>query len=80
MPIDRTIMPVNQSTMQGEAESRQERTEAADELWSIWRQDDNGQKYEVARGLTLEAAKLRVAELESHGHKQTYWVEQTNRL
>lgn len=46
-------------------------------LWSVWRQDDNGQKYEVVRALSLEAAEARVAEFEARGHKQLFWVQKT---
>ncbi len=44
--------------------------------FTVFRQDDNGNKYVVKNGLTEEAAKRLATELESHGHKQLYWVEQ----
>ncbi|MEV6966253.1 hypothetical protein AB0M47_14145 [Hamadaea sp. NPDC051192] len=47
----------------------------ADEtIWVVWRQDDNGNRYEVARHATREAAEAQAAELEARGHKQVYWV------
>jgi hypothetical protein len=42
--------------------------------WAVWRQDDNGNRFEVARyGSKAEAAE-HAADLESRGHRQTYWV------
>ena len=45
-------------------------------VWSVWRQDDNGNRFEVAVNLTRDQAEQRVQKFESHGyeHKQTYWV------
>jgi hypothetical protein len=40
-------------------------------IWIVWRQDDNGNRFEVARHTSREAA-----ELEARGHKQAYWVAQ----
>ncbi|MFJ1706535.1 SPOR domain-containing protein [Kitasatospora sp. NPDC088346] len=39
------------------------------------RQDDNGNRYLVAAGLTRAAADALAAEFEARGHKQLYWVE-----
>lgn len=47
--------------------------------WSVWGQDDNGNRYEMARGLTRDAAEKRAREFEEKGHKQTYWVEPTQK-
>lgn len=55
-----------------------EQVAEADALWSVWRQDDNGQEYEVCRSVSLETAQARVAELESHGHKQLFWIQKTS--
>ncbi|MEU6733990.1 SPOR domain-containing protein [Streptomyces physcomitrii] len=45
--------------------------------WVVVRQDDNGNRYRVARYAT-EAEAQRVAErLGSRGHQQLYWVEST---
>jgi hypothetical protein len=42
--------------------------------WIVWRQDDNGNRCEVAR-LELRAdADALAAVMESRGHKQIYWV------
>jgi hypothetical protein len=43
--------------------------------WSVFRQDDNGNRFIVERQLTHEAALHLVAELESRGHKQIYWAQ-----
>ena len=44
-------------------------------VWSVWRQDDNGNQFLVRSGLDRDAAEKLVAELESHRHKQHYWIE-----
>jgi hypothetical protein len=42
--------------------------------WIVWRQDDNGNRFAVAR-LDLRAdADALAATMEARGHKQTYWV------
>jgi hypothetical protein len=53
--------------------------EARDEemRWTIWRQDDHGNRFEVARGLSAAEASREIARLEASGHKQTYWMEPT---
>jgi hypothetical protein len=44
------------------------------DLWIVWRQDDNGNRFEVARkDSRLEAEDLAAA-MEARGHKQMYWV------
>jgi hypothetical protein len=42
--------------------------------WTVWRQDDNGIRAEVARFADEEPARALAAELEARGHKQIYWV------
>jgi hypothetical protein len=42
--------------------------------WTVWRQDDNGNRYEVSRHDTRAAADAVAAAMEARGHKQTYWV------
>jgi ribosomal protein S18 acetylase RimI-like enzyme len=51
--------------------------EAGSSEWSVWRQDDNGSRFEVARGLSRAEAERRVRDFESLGHKQTYWLVPT---
>ena len=48
-------------------------------VWTVYRQDDNGNVFEVARGLSEAEARKLAAELESHGHKQLYWVSREDR-
>jgi hypothetical protein len=50
------------------------RAEALEPVWSVWRQDDNGNVFLVQDGLTEADALRLVRDLESKGHKQTYWV------
>jgi len=42
--------------------------------WEVWRQDDNGNRYEVSRHDTRAEAKSVASTMEARGHKQTYWV------
>lgn len=39
------------------------------------RQDDNGNRLVVAKGLGRAKAEMLAAEFEARGHKQLYWVE-----
>lgn len=43
--------------------------------WSVHRQDDNGNRFLVESHLSRAEADRMAAALESHGHKQLYWVE-----
>jgi hypothetical protein len=43
-------------------------------LWVVWRQDDNGNQYEVTRKDSRAEAEEIAAVMEARGHKQTYWV------
>lgn len=42
--------------------------------WVVWRQDDNGNRFEVARKASRDEAEALAATMEARGHKQTYWV------
>ncbi|PJN22646.1 hypothetical protein [Kitasatospora sp. CB02891] len=53
-------------------EEHPDRTPAAHR---VMRQDDNGNRFLLARGLTRPAAEALAAEFEARGHKQLYWVE-----
>ncbi|MEV4758526.1 hypothetical protein AB0J86_25940 [Micromonospora sp. NPDC049559] len=44
------------------------------EWWIVWRQDDNGNRFEVARKESRADAEELVAVLEARGHKQLYWA------
>jgi ferredoxin len=43
--------------------------------WRVQRQDDNGNCFEVAAGLSETAARALADELTGRGHKQLYWIE-----
>jgi uncharacterized protein YciI len=51
---------------------------ATDEMWCVFRQDDNGNRFVVARHFRREDAERLVAELDARGHKQHYWVEESS--
>lgn len=46
--------------------------------WQLWRQDDNGVRVLVAEYAQKELALKALAQLESHHHKQTYWIVEKN--
>ena len=43
--------------------------------WTVHRQDDNGNRFVVQKGLTQAEAARLVALFEARGHKQLYWAE-----
>lgn len=43
-------------------------------VWSVRRQDDNGNEFTIASALTEPEARSLVEEFESRGHKQIYWL------
>jgi len=43
--------------------------------WTVFRQDDNGNRFVVEKHLSHEDALRLAAELEARGHKQMYWAE-----
>ena len=45
--------------------------------FELWREDDNGRRFLVARQPTLDAAERQLAELTRIPHKQIYWVVAT---
>jgi catechol 2,3-dioxygenase-like lactoylglutathione lyase family enzyme len=42
--------------------------------WSVWRQDDNGQRFRISGGHSRTNAERVCVEIEAKGHKQLYWV------
>lgn len=42
--------------------------------WSVWREDDNSNKFLVKANLTKTQASEMQTHYESLGHKQTYWI------
>lgn len=42
--------------------------------WIVWRQDDNGNRYEVARKDSRPEAEALATQMDARGHKQLYWV------
>ena len=47
--------------------------------WIVWRQDDNGNRFEVARKDSRADAQALAAAMEARGHKQLYWVAPVGR-
>ena len=45
--------------------------------FELWREDDNGQRFLVARHPTLDGAERQLAELTRVQHKQCYWIVAT---
>ncbi len=44
-------------------------------MWSVVRQDDNGNIYIVTRGLDEHTARAQAIAYQQRGHKQLYWIE-----
>ena len=44
------------------------------DTWVVWRQDDHGNRAEVARFDTQASADDLVTTMEARGHKQLYWA------
>jgi hypothetical protein len=42
-------------------------------MWELWREDDNGSRFLVARGSREDLEEQRL-EFEGRRHKQRYWV------
>ncbi|MEJ3744561.1 hypothetical protein WEI85_14855 [Actinomycetes bacterium KLBMP 9797] len=42
--------------------------------WIVWRQDDNGNRFEVARKDSRTDAEELATVMQARGHKQLYWV------
>jgi hypothetical protein len=42
--------------------------------WIVWRQDDNGNQFEVVRKDSRGQAEEVATAMQARGHKQTYWV------
>jgi hypothetical protein len=59
--------------MTGREETRT--SSSAEGAWSVWRQDDHGNRFKVCQGLSQTDALCLVAEFEARGHKQSYWAE-----
>jgi hypothetical protein len=47
--------------------------------FSVWREDDHGNRFEIEQHLDRPEAERIVAELEARGHKQCYWLAPTRR-
>ncbi|HEV3440709.1 MAG TPA: hypothetical protein VG122_25360 [Gemmata sp.] len=45
-------------------------------IWTVYRIDDNGNTFVVRERLTRDEANRLVAEFEARGHKQMYWAEE----
>ena len=43
--------------------------------WELWRQDDNGNRFRIARFASRAQADAEQRRFEALGHKQTYWVQ-----
>lgn len=47
----------------------------ANERWTVYRQDDNGNRFVMEKHISREEAERMVATFEARGHKQLYWME-----
>ena len=49
--------------------------EAAGGSWTVYSQDDTGNRFVVEEHLNRDEAEQLVKKLEARGHKQYYWAE-----
>jgi hypothetical protein len=49
--------------------------ETGDHTWAVWRQDDNGNAFQISGGHSAADAERMCAEFEARGHKQHYWMQ-----
>jgi catechol 2,3-dioxygenase-like lactoylglutathione lyase family enzyme len=47
---------------------------AVQSTWTVWRQDDNGNRFSISSGHRRAEAERICLEFEHRGHKQMYWV------
>jgi hypothetical protein len=52
--------------------------DAGTQRWVVWRQDDNGNRYEVSRFDDRAEAQALADSLEAHRHRQLYWVAEAS--
>ena len=45
-------------------------------VWSLLRQDDNGNHFVIEKQLTKQEATRKKEEYEAKGHKQLYWIKE----
>ena len=54
-----------------------ERDRSSDDRgWSVWREDDNGNRFRMHDGLTRDEARRIAEDFTRRGHKQRYWCQQ----
>jgi hypothetical protein len=58
----------------GEGENADDPVVGDAPVWIVWRQDDNGNRFEVARFEVRVDADTLAAVMQARGHKQIYWV------
>ncbi|NJK32877.1 MAG: hypothetical protein HC927_10985 [Deltaproteobacteria bacterium] len=44
-------------------------------VWALWRQDDNANRFEIARFRSYAKAYAQERMFTARGHRQTYWVD-----
>ena len=49
------------------------------EDWTVWREDDDGNRFIVKAALAYDEAVALVSTLEARGHKQVYWLQEMER-
>ncbi|WP_238016163.1 hypothetical protein KZZ52_08075 [Dactylosporangium sp. AC04546] len=72
--VDRILTVAEHQAGEIVADARTRASRIRGESWVVWRQDDNGNKAEVARVNSRTAADTLATAMESRGHRQMYWV------
>ncbi|MET7401822.1 hypothetical protein ABZS66_50910 [Dactylosporangium sp. NPDC005572] len=72
--VDRILTVAEHQAGEIVADARTQASRIRGESWVVWRQDDNGNRAEVARVNSRPAADTLATAMESRGHRQMYWV------
>jgi hypothetical protein len=79
LPLEpiQTAASYGRATLRAIRQHRDMAQELTDEphVWVVWRQDDNGNRFVVARLTSRAEAEQLAAEMDGRGHRQVYWVE-----
>lgn len=73
--LDLFEIPIEQCLMHENYQMREIRPARPEHAFSLYRQDDNGNRFLMQRFFSRAYAERIAREFEAHGHKQNYWVE-----
>ncbi|GGM58297.1 hypothetical protein GCM10007977_069900 [Dactylosporangium sucinum] len=72
--VDRILSVAEHQAGEIVADAHTQASRIRGESWVVWRQDDNGNRAEVARVNSRAAADTLATAMEARGHRQLFWV------